>query len=108
MLTSGSSRKNPLYRLYGAGCLGTGSGLSRNIVLPRGYASTWGESNNIFPWGTSNQRYMQAHAAGDISSTSLTLTVRGLEFRSDRGRTLTATFSPSQRARCAPPPRTGS
>lgn len=68
------------YQLYGAGCAGSGA-IPGGTVLPKGYASTPGNSANSYPWGYFNLHYMQAFAAADFPGTTL---VRGLEFRNRR------------------------
>lgn len=78
------------YQLYGTGC--RGSGASAGKVSPSNYANMWGESNNVYPLGWTDQRYMQSHAAADFGAAPIP--VRGLAFRTKQGRALTARVIP--------------
>lgn len=49
-----------------------------STVVPAGYESTSGASNNSFPFGSYNLHYMQAHAASDFSGN---LTIQGMAVR---------------------------
>lgn len=69
------------YSLYGNGCKGSGRTLVNGGVLPKGYANAWGSTANSYPFGVSPMRYMQAHAASELSGAT---TMRGLAFRSGR------------------------
>lgn len=79
------------YTLYGTGCKGSGV-LPGGKVVPTAYATKWGESNNVYPFGWTNQRYMQVHSAADIGV--IPQTVRGLAFRTKSARALTARVIP--------------
>lgn len=66
------------YSVYGSGCGGAASA----VVVPSGYTSAYGNSNNSYPFGWANLHYMQAHDATEFPGATI---IRGFELRNRRG-----------------------
>ncbi len=86
--TSAIAQVTGTYSTYGSGCAGSGTSPGGGVVIPPQYANAWAESNNVFPFGWTNQHYMQAHGSSEVSVAPVS--VVGLAFRSRTNSTLTA------------------
>ncbi|MFM1873347.1 MAG: hypothetical protein RL398_2769 [Planctomycetota bacterium] len=66
-----------------------------NVTVPAGYASTVGNSNNVFPWGrtTSSMRFQQIYDSSHFTSQGITypVLISGMKFRPYPGATATWT-----------------